>query len=311
MFFEAQVNLTAEGLQACFNKFVPNTRQSASVTATVFDYLIGDFNVCGFSAVKTCTSAAVSTGGTQIDYAFNVKATNTGIAPLNVSVKELTDGCSVTSTNPVTNLAPAADANFTVSCPNQGLAVTNQAQVSATATIDGTSIPSKTVSAKSGDFPACAPNPTSGITLTSQCDKVILENTGGRLGLDATIKGLVKAPTAGSGVEALNNVKLNVYDKTCTGDIGLCTVVKTIDIDTQLTPGEANKSWSHNYDVGIGDNTSSSQCAANAIFQRRVIAFGTGALSGETYFSSLVGEMPMAVPVDCKPCIDCTDPAPE
>jgi hypothetical protein len=311
MFFEAQVNLTAEGLQACFNKFVPNTRQSAAVTATVFDYMVGDFNVCGFSAEKTCTDAAVSTGGTQIDYEFKVKATNTGIAPLNVSVTEQTTGCSVTTTNPVNNLAPGAEADFTVSCPNQGLGATNQALVSATATIDGTALPSQTVNADSTEFTACDVNPNSDITLTSQCDKVVLEDTGSRLGLDATIKGLVKAPATGANVEALINVKLAVYDKDCTGDTSLCTAVEIIDIDSQLVPGEADKPWSHNYDVTIGDNTSSSQCAANAIFQRRVIASGSGAITNTEYFSSLISGVPMAIPVDCKPCIDCTDPAPE
>jgi len=86
--------------------------------------------------------------------------------------------------------------------------------------------------------------------------------------------------------------------------------VEIIDIDNQLAPGEADKPWSHNYDVAIGDNTSSSQCAANAIFQRRVIATGRGALTNTEYFSSLINSVPMAVPVDCKPCIDCTDPGP-
>jgi NADH:ubiquinone oxidoreductase subunit B-like Fe-S oxidoreductase len=54
-----------------------------------------------------------------------------------------------------------------------------------------------------------------------------------------------------------------------------------------------------------------SECAASAIFQRRVIAHGTGAITGGTYWSSLNNGTPVALPVDCKPCIDCTDPAPE
>lgn len=321
MFFEAQVNLTDEGIQRCFNKFMPNTRQSASVTATVFDYLLGDFNVCSFSANKTCTSVSISASGTQVDYTFSIAAKNTGIAPIDVTATEQTTGCTIGSTNPVKDLAPGATANFTVSCPNKGLAVTNQALV--TAKFNGTPIPSKTVTAVSTNFPACVPNPISDINLTSECDKVVLETIGtgpdSRLGLDATIKGLVKAPAAGSGVEALNNVTLNIYNKSCTGDIGGCTAERQISIG-QLKPGDNDTSWTHNYDVLFGDNTQDTQCAGSSIFQKRVIAFGTGALSGDTYYSKLVdvaeqGQPPLLVPfadpVDCKPCIDCTDPEPE
>lgn len=305
MFFEAQVNLTDEGIQRCFNKFMPNTRQSASVTATVFDYLLGNFEVCSFSAQKTCTSVSVAASGTQVDYTFDIAATNSGIVPIDVTATEQTTGCTIGSMNPVTGLVPGATANFTVSCPNQGLAVTNQALI--TAKFNGTPITSKTVTADSTQFSACVPNPTSDIQLTSQCDKVVLEDTGSRLGLDATIKGLVKAPAIGSGVEALNSVQLNVYDKNCTGNVGLCTPERTISIG-QLKPGDADTPWTHNYDVLFGDNTSSSQCASSAIFQKRVIAFGTGALSGNQYYSKLVEGVPFADPVDCKPCIDCSDP---
>ena len=45
-----------------------NTRQSASETATVFDYMIGDFDVCGLTAAKSCTAGQVASNGTQIDY---------------------------------------------------------------------------------------------------------------------------------------------------------------------------------------------------------------------------------------------------
>ena len=308
MFFEAQVNLTALGIQRCFNKFMPNTRQSASVSATVFDYLLEDFDVCGFSAAKTCTSGAVATNGTQVDYTFNVSATNTGIAPIDVTVTELTTGCSVVGPTTVTGLLPSATANFPVSCPNQGVGVTNMAQVSATA-FGGTAVGNQTVTAISANFPTCIVAPDSDITLTSDCKEVILENTGSRLGLEATIDGLVMAPTTGSGVEALTGVALNVYDTSCTGDISQCSAVETISIG-DLAPGASDTPWSHTYDVALGDNTSSSQCAANAIFRRNVIAFGTGAITGNTYYSSLLSGIPVAVPVDCEPCIDCTDPPP-
>ena len=108
-------------------------------------------------------------------------------------------------------------------------------------------------------------------------------------------------------MESLLGVTLNVYDPTCTGNASLCTPVETITIGT-LDPGDDDTPWSHTYDVAIGDNTSTSQCAGSAVFQRRVITFGTGALTNTPYISSTnVSGDPLAVPVNCEPCIDCSD----
>jgi hypothetical protein len=87
-FFEGQVNLTQNNLQRCFTRYMANTRQSTSTSATVFDYVIGDFQVCGMTAQKSCTAASV-TNGTDVNYTFNVKVNNTGIAGIsNVAIAE-------------------------------------------------------------------------------------------------------------------------------------------------------------------------------------------------------------------------------
>jgi hypothetical protein len=100
-----------------------------------------------------------------------------------------------------------------------------------------------------------------------------------------------------------------VYDKDCVNEVSSCTKITTINVASQLKNGDAAVEKTHTYDVGLGDNDSESQCAASAIFQRRVIAHGTGAITGGTYWTNLLNGTPVAVPVDCKPCIDCTDPA--
>lgn len=311
-FFEAQVNLTDNNLQRCFNRFMANTRQSDTTSSTVFDYVIGDFNVCGFTASKSCTSASV-TNGTDVNYNFSVNVTNTGIAPLyDVTVTEQLDGCSVTSSNDIT-IAAGTSNQFTVSCLDVGLGATNIAQVTANDD-DGNPITPRTVTADADDYSgpgqACALNVTSDIALNSDCDGVVLESTGSRLGLEATIGMTVQAPSSANS-EALNNVVIDVYDKDCDSEVSACTIIETINVAAQLNYGDDPVVRTHTYDVGIGDNISESQCAASAIFQRRVVAHGTGAITGGTYWSAMLNGTPIATEVDCEPCIDCTDPAPE
>jgi hypothetical protein len=57
-FFEGGLNLTALGLDACFNRFLVNTRSSDSLTATIFDFAAGNFELCGISAEKVCADPA-------------------------------------------------------------------------------------------------------------------------------------------------------------------------------------------------------------------------------------------------------------
>jgi hypothetical protein len=310
-YFEAQVNLTDHNLKKCFNRFMANTRQSDSTSATVFDYIIGDFNVCGFSASKACTAASI-TNGTDVNYTYKVTVNNTGIAPLShVTVNENIAACTVAGNDQT--VAEGTSKDFTVTCPNVGLNHTNNASISAVDD-DGLAVPTVNVSAKSADAGACALNVTSDITMDRQCDGVVLEDAGGRVGLQATIGMTVHAPS-GSNSEALKDVKIDVYDKTCTGAIGECTKIETISVASLLKYSDTDVVRTHTYDVSVDDNTSTSQCAANAIFQRRVVAYGTGAISGKSYWSSLLndgtGATPVALEVDCKPCVDCSDPAPQ
>jgi hypothetical protein len=54
-FFEGGVNLTQIlGAHACFSSFIAETRSSTSVTATLKDFVIGEFPVCGADVVQQC-----------------------------------------------------------------------------------------------------------------------------------------------------------------------------------------------------------------------------------------------------------------
>ncbi|MCV5927546.1 hypothetical protein OFO11_37180, partial [Escherichia coli] len=58
-FYEGGVNLTQllggiDGTASCFSSFMAETRSSASFTAALKDFVLGQFQLCGMELVKTC-----------------------------------------------------------------------------------------------------------------------------------------------------------------------------------------------------------------------------------------------------------------
>jgi uncharacterized repeat protein (TIGR01451 family) len=72
-FLEEGVDLTALGLQGCFSSFLAETRSSQSPTATLSDFVIGQFQLCSLAATPF---AGVSKVGDSETY--HLKVTNTG-----------------------------------------------------------------------------------------------------------------------------------------------------------------------------------------------------------------------------------------
>ena len=81
-FFEGGVNLNDAGLlDACFARFLANTRSAPSLTATIFDFAAGELETCAPSTVLTLsTSAATILTGTNTS--VTITETNDGINPL-------------------------------------------------------------------------------------------------------------------------------------------------------------------------------------------------------------------------------------
>src|SRR5205814_184691 len=76
-FLEEGVDLTALGLQGCFSSFLAETRSSQSPTATLSDFVIGNFPLCSLGAPLF---AGLSKVGDPVTYPLTV--TNTGAMPL-------------------------------------------------------------------------------------------------------------------------------------------------------------------------------------------------------------------------------------
>ena len=100
-FFEGAIDLTANGISGCFTKYLANTRSSTSPTATIFDYAVGSFPLCGISVGKACTGTPSTPDGSTLVSTFNVAINTTGPgAQTNVTLAENVtlnagEGCAI------------------------------------------------------------------------------------------------------------------------------------------------------------------------------------------------------------------------
>jgi len=84
-FFEGGVNLSAIlGTTACFSSFIAETRSSTSISATLKDFVLGEFPVCGITVQKTCqvTSFTNDFTGFVVDFTATVANNGAGTFPI-------------------------------------------------------------------------------------------------------------------------------------------------------------------------------------------------------------------------------------
>jgi hypothetical protein len=86
-FFEGGINLTQLlGSTPCFSSFMAESRSSKRFTATLKDFVLGDFPVCGISVEKECDVVRLADEGDPTDkffvVDFNGVVTNTGAGVL-------------------------------------------------------------------------------------------------------------------------------------------------------------------------------------------------------------------------------------
>ena len=93
-FFEGGINLSALlGGTACFSSFLAETRSSTSVTASLKDFVLGEFPVCDISVTKTCrvTSFTPDFSSFLVDVAATVTNSGAGIFPAGALVRVVDD----------------------------------------------------------------------------------------------------------------------------------------------------------------------------------------------------------------------------
>lgn len=93
--FEGKINLTNLNLVGCFSRYMAVTRSSTSLTATLFDYALGDFNLCSIAVTKSCTAGegienpVINAAGDQVITTFDVTVTNDGASTVSeVTIEE-------------------------------------------------------------------------------------------------------------------------------------------------------------------------------------------------------------------------------
>ena len=76
-FFEGAINISAFPALAgsCFSSFLTETRSAASVTSTLKDFVLGQFNTCVSLEVTKTASVTEACAGTPVDYTYTVHNT--------------------------------------------------------------------------------------------------------------------------------------------------------------------------------------------------------------------------------------------
>jgi hypothetical protein len=96
-FFEGGFNVTQLlGTTPCFSSFLAETRASRSETATLKDFALGSFAVCGADVSKNC-EATINQAGDEVTVAFDGEASNTGGLALYVELEDDQAGSQITA----------------------------------------------------------------------------------------------------------------------------------------------------------------------------------------------------------------------
>ncbi|WKE65660.1 hypothetical protein PVT67_18680 [Gallaecimonas kandeliae] len=94
-FFEGGINVTQLlGSTPCLSSFLAETRSSRSETATLKDFVIGDFDVCSINVSKDC-KATINEAGDKVSVTFYGNASNTGGLALDMKLSDSQPGAVI------------------------------------------------------------------------------------------------------------------------------------------------------------------------------------------------------------------------
>ena len=313
-FFEGRLNLSYYNLLKCFNRYMANTRQSTSITSTMFDYVIGDFEACSLGVGKTCTAAAIGSNGQNVSYTWSVTVENTGFATVyNVGLKDLPNlgTCTIDGTDYssfvqiASTLAAGGKVTKTVQCSKLGLGQSNTVYVRAKSDPAMTiyDINDSYTAAHDGLGSTCSLTVTSTLGLNKACDEITLSpaTTGVKINVKSNIT------LTNTGTEALSSVV--IADEDADGNavplvqtdssFATCTTATCEAFTGNMAPGQSFY-FSSEFVPQSVDGDVTDPC--NAEFSNTVSASGTGWITG-----SAVGATPDSEA--CKLC-DCAASGP-
>jgi hypothetical protein len=115
-FFEGAVNLTTlfqqqNGPMPCFASFMVETRSSSSLGATLKDFAIGSFPVCGLNIAAMCNDSTLDADQTGFTYSFGGTVTNSGLGTIHGTTVTVSTGGGPTEID-LGEIAPGASKPF-------------------------------------------------------------------------------------------------------------------------------------------------------------------------------------------------------
>ncbi len=322
-FFEGKINLTQLGLVGCFSKYMAVTRSSTSLTATIFDYALGNFSLCSIDVTKACTTGVdnpvVNATGDAIVTLFDVVVTNDGVSTINnVSIEEditlgTGESCKVVAIdgNPVgpvdiSNGSPyvvkaslAKDATVTtqVSCETNDNPLDNKVTARAKS-IASAGAPDLSDSYDMTAAQLCPLNISPMIDVNKQCTDVRLTKVSDIL----TVEVEVDIDLTNTSDEKLESVLIsNVVGDTAGGTP---ITLNHVDVnglplpafDGDLAPGETAYFKSIYVPSDVDGGIAADNDTGDANFTDRVDASGVGAISGSSATDFSTATCPLCPP---------------
>ena len=318
--YEGGINITRllGTSNTCFSSFMAMTRTSASTTAQLKDYVVGEFPLCGISVAKSCDGATtISADGEHFNNKYTVTISNTGTGPVqNPAFIETADidgtdtKCTLTEIDgedvtPVVlekdeqnvlaaALASGASITATVECDTLDNPFNNTVSAVADADPSAAVFP---VSADSVDSdPACPPFQFEGaLLITKECANRFEE---GELVTPATTIDATLGLQVCVDIEVTNDSTETVEDIVISDDkLPSSEIPAAFD----LAPGASQAFPDLCYDPTEGDNPAETN-PGEVLFSDNASASGTGKLSNGTVASSIVtATCPLCPCEDCGP----------
>lgn len=308
-FFEGKINLTQLGLVGCFSKYMAVTRSSTSLTATLFDYALGNFELCSIDVTKQCSTGinpVVNSTGDAVITLFDVNVLNDGVSTLSdVSIKEdITfddnEYCEIVAYDGIPLLIPVdiSDGNFykvadsltrdqtlvvQLKCESNDNPLVNKVTAAASS-IASSNGPDLTASYEMTTAESCPLDISPMIDVTKSCNDLRLVHDSGVL----TVEVEADITVSNTSDEKLTSVTVADY----IGDSNNGTVIPVVHVDVNgveleafdgiLAPSETVYFKSTYIPTDTDDGIDTNDSPGTSAFTDRAEASGTGVISNST-----------------------------
>lgn len=271
-FFEGAIDLTELGIDACFTRFMAESRSSQSITATLKDFANSGFPVCSVSVTKACTNGRLTAAQDGFIYDIKGKVSNSGHGTLyNVRLSDspaadgafqevdCETGAATGNTFPLGSLTGETcyQATMTVPLNQNGVSDTVTATANTSSDLSGTDL-SDTATATCPTVPVSA-----NLSVSKDCVSTV-EALGGKVVAKVSVSGQV----CNTGESNLTNVTVT--------DTGFTTSPSPLLSGVSLLSGDCTSYSGTYYPSAANDSDGNpTTCPANVVFKDTVKATAT------------------------------------